>query len=148
MNGWLPEEVICTIAAFPNLWLPFFTASDVVFSSMSHGSRGGVLCLVPHSGSVPPSGCFSVQAKSTISCITKSGVTCSPPLVLPRDGSPVLFHVFYCSVIGTSRHPTAQTVVLCGVLSAWNSLCLMSTAQTRTCTPPHPNLAVVLFSFD
>lgn len=67
---------------------------------------------------------------------------------LPRDGSPVLSHVFYCSVTGTSRHPTAQAVVLCGVLSAWNSLCPMSTGQTRTCTPPHPKLAVILFSFD
>lgn len=68
------------------------------------------------------------------SILTASG---SPHL--PRGGSPVLSHVFYCSVIGTARHPTAQAVVLCGLLSAWNSLCLMSTGQTRSCTPPHPS---------
>lgn len=42
MNGWLPEEVTCRVAAFPNLWLPFFIASDVVFLSTSHGSQGGI----------------------------------------------------------------------------------------------------------
>lgn len=62
--------------------------------------------------------------------------TSSRPLHFPQDGLPVLSRVFYCSVIGTSRFPTAQTVLPGGVLSVWSSLCLMSPGQT--CAPLHP----------
>lgn len=62
--------------------------------------------------------------------------TSSGPLHFPQDGLPVLSRVFYCSVIGTSRFPTAQTILPCGVLSVCSSLCLMSPGQN--CTPPQP----------
>lgn len=99
------------------------------------------LCLVPHSGSVPPSGCSSVQAKPTISCVMKSGIASSPPLVLPTSpetahrSCPMCFTAVLLEPPDTQQHSTG----LCGVLSAWNSLCPMSTGQTRTCTHPTPS---------
>lgn len=97
------------------------------------------LCVTFHTrGQSLPPGCFG---PIRIHCILHNKwdsilPTSSGPLRLPWDSLPVLFRVFYCSVIGTSRFPTAQTALLCGVLSAWSSLCLMSPGQT--CTPPHP----------
>lgn len=98
--------------------------------------------------SLPP-GVFGPSQMHCILCNKKWDyilTTSSGPLHLPQDGLPVLSRVFYCSVIGTSRFPTAQTVLPWGVLSAWSSLCLMSPDQT--CAPPHPSLGSVLFAFD
>lgn len=137
MVGYLRKPLVQYLL-FLKLWLPIFMALGMIFLSISMALKEA-LCHVPHSGSVPPSGCFG---PIWIHCILHNKwdsilTTTSGPLRLPWDSLPVLFRVFYCSVIGTSRFLTAQTTLLCGVLSAWSSLCLMSTGQT--CTPPHPH---------
>lgn len=101
------------------------------------------LRLVPQSGSVPPSGCFSVQAKPTLSCVMKSGIPSSPPLALPT--SPEAAHQF-C--------PTCFTAVLLAVYCQapdstgrcplWPAFCLEFTLSDvdrpdPQLHPPHPS---------
>lgn len=62
--------------------------------------------------------------------------TSSGSLHFPQDGLPVLSHVFYCSVIGTSRFPTAQTVLPYGVFCLEFTLSDVARPDLRPTPPP------------
>lgn len=110
------------------------------------------LRLVPQSGSVPPSGCFSVQAKPTLSCVMKSGIPSSPPLALPT--SPEAAHQFcptrFTAVLleppGTRQHRPLSSVAC--FLPGIHFVRCRQARPTAAPPPPLPNLAVILFAFD
>lgn len=97
------------------------------------------LCLVPHSGSVPPSGCSSVQAKPTISCVMKSGIASSPPLVLPTSPETAHWSCPMCFTAVLLEPPdTRQHRPLSSVVCFLPGIHFVRCQQARPAPAPHP----------